>query len=283
MVRRAVGPDVLVSAVRGLRTNDRAARHPHGAPDSNGIDLRGITVTFGRDRPVLREVDLVVEPGEFVSIVGPSGCGKTTLMNVVAGLVPVESGQALVAGTPPAAGRPDIAYILARDALLPWRSVQANVEYALMLSGVPRGRRAERAAAYLERVNLSDAASLLPSALSQGMRQRVALARAFAVERSIYLLDEPFSALDAQTKLVLQNQLLSLWEADRKTVVFVTHDIGEAVALSDRIIVMSASGGAVEELPVTLDRPRSPEDLQESEAYHELYRRAWHALRGAMS
>ena len=250
----------------------------------NGIELDQVTVTFGRATPVLPAVDLTIAPGEFVAIVGASGCGKTTLMNVIAGLVPFDSGVAQVGGRAPAAGRADIAYILARDALLPWKSVQANVEYALMLSGVPRRERGERARSYLDKVGLGAATDLLPAALSHGMRQRVALARAFAVERSIYLLDEPFSALDAQTKLVLQDLLLDLWEENRKTVVFVTHDIGEAIVLADRVVVMGANGGGIiEEVPVRLSRPRSSEDLQESTDYHDTYRHAWHALRRGMS
>lgn len=251
---------------------------------ANGIELHGVTVSFGHGPPVFADLDLTVAPGEFVAIVGASGCGKTTLMNVVAGLVPVASGSAVVGGSAPAAGRSDVAYILARDALLPWRTVQANVEYALALSGVQRRARPDRARRYLEKVGLGHALEMLPAALSHGMRQRVALARAFAVERSIYLLDEPFSALDAQTKVVLHDHLLNLWEEDRKTVVFVTHDIGEAVILADRVVVMAADGrGIVEEVPVDLARPRSSEELHESAEYHEIYRTAWHALRGSMA
>jgi len=252
--------------------------------EENGIVIEGGTVTFGRQTPVFSGVDFRVEPGEFVTIVGASGCGKTTLMNVIAGLVPLESGVASVGGTEPEAGRQDIAYILARDALLPWKTAQQNVEYALMLSGVDRRQRRARARDYLNKVGLGESGSLLPAALSHGMRQRVALARAFAVERSIYLLDEPFSALDAQTKLVLQNHLLALWEENRKTVVFVTHDIGEAVALSDRVVVMAPSGaGIVAEISVDLSRPRSSEELQESAEYHDIYRQTWHALRTGMA
>jgi NitT/TauT family transport system ATP-binding protein len=263
---------------------DRDEQRQDGSMASaNGIELNRVTVSFGRDRPVFADLDLTIQPGEFVAIVGASGCGKTTLMNVVAGLVPLDAGTAAVGGSPPSAGRPDIAYILARDALLPWRSVRSNVEYALALSGVPRRERPDRARSYLEKVGLGHAVDLLPAALSHGMRQRVALARAFAVERSIYLLDEPFSALDAQTKLVLQNHLLNLWEENRKTVVFVTHDIGEAVVLADRVIVMAAEGGGiVEEVPVRIARPRSSEELQESAEFHEIYRSAWHALRRGM-
>lgn len=270
--------------MRTMRTSHTPADGPDQRPGDNGIRLEAVTVGFGQERPVLSDVDLTVAPGEFVSIVGASGCGKTTLMNVVAGLVPVDSGRAVVGGAAPKAGRSDIAYILSRHALLPWKSVRANVEYALMLSGVERKARPARAMSYLEKVGLAPAAQLLPAALSHGMRQRVALARAFAVERSVYLLDEPFSSLDAQTKLVLQDQLLHLWDADRKTVVFVTHDIGEAVVLSDRIVVMAARGGGIiAEIEVGLSRPRSSEDLQESPEYHEIYRRAWHALRKGMA
>jgi NitT/TauT family transport system ATP-binding protein len=270
---------VLVTEVGAAR------RDPTGhSSTANGIVLDRVSVSFGRDKPVLPGVDLEVAPGEFVAIVGASGCGKTTLMNVIAGLVPVESGTASVGGSAPAAGRADIAYILARDALLPWKSVQANVEYALMLSGVPRRDRADRARSYLDKVGLGAATHLLPSALSHGMRQRVALARAFAVERSIYLLDEPFSALDAQTKLVLQDLLLDLWEENRKTVVFVTHDIGEAVVLADRVVVMGANGGGIiEQVSIGLARPRSSEDLQESREYHDMFRTAFHALKRGMS
>ena len=139
--------------------------------------------------------------GEFVALIGASGCGKTTLLNVIAGLVPAAAGTVTVAGAPPAAGRRDICYVLARDALLPWRTVMGNVEYGLELSGVGREERARRAATYVEKVGLSAARDLYPSKLSQGMRQRVSLARAFAVGRGLYLMDEPFSALDLQTKL----------------------------------------------------------------------------------
>ena len=249
-----------------------------------GIVISDVTVSFGNNPPVLSKINLKVHAGEFVALVGASGCGKTTLMNVVAGLVSANSGEVLVDSRPPAAGRPDLAYMLARDALLPWRTVRANVEYALLLSGIPRRDRTDIARDYLERVGLLPHEDVYPAKLSQGMRQRVALARAFAVNRSVYLLDEPFSAVDAQTKLVLHDQLLALWEASRKTVVFVTHDIGEAVTLADRVVVMGTRGrGVIEEIEVGLARPRSATELQENEAYHEVYRRAWHALRQGMS
>jgi NitT/TauT family transport system ATP-binding protein len=230
----------------------------------------------------LSGVDLDVREGEFVALIGASGCGKTTLLNVIAGLVPIAKGTVTVGNNPPAAGRSDVCYILARDALLPWRTVSGNVEYGLELQNVGREERERRATAYIEKVGLRDYSAFYPSKLSQGMRQRVSLARAFAVERSIYLMDEPFSALDSQTKLLLHDQLLNLWENSRATVVFVTHDIGEAITLSDRVIVMSKQGtGVVEEIPVDLPRPRSAEALQADARYHDLYRRTWTCLKAS--
>lgn len=246
------------------------------------ISVRGLDVAFGSARKVLSGVALDVREGEFVALIGASGCGKTTLLNVIAGLVPAAEGTVTVRDRPPAAGRDDICYVLARDALLPWRTVQGNVEYGLELSGVAREERARRAAAYIEKVGLLESRDLFPSKLSHGMRQRVSLARAFAVGRSIYLMDEPFSALDSQTKLMLHDQLLGLWEASGATVVFVTHDIGEAITLADRVLVMSRRGtGVVDEIPVDLARPRSAEALQADGHYHDLYRRTWTSLKAS--
>lgn len=246
------------------------------------IAVHGLDVTFGQARKVLSGVDVSVRRGEFVALIGASGCGKTTLLNVIAGLVPAASGSVTVAGGAPAAGRADICYVLARDALLPWRTVMGNVEYGLELSGVGREERARRAATYVEKVGLSAARDLYPSRLSQGMRQRVSLARAFAVGRGLYLMDEPFSALDSQTKLVLHDQLLGLWEKSGATVVFVTHDIGEAITLADRVLVMSKKGtGVVDEIAVDLPRPRSADALQADAHYHDLYRRTWTSLKAS--
>jgi NitT/TauT family transport system ATP-binding protein len=246
------------------------------------ISVVGLTVNFGRARNALSGVDLHVTQGEFVALIGASGCGKTTLLNVIAGLVPAAGGKVTIRTTAPAAGRGDVCYILARDALLPWRTVQGNVEYGLELSGIGRHERARRALAYVEKVGLQDYREFYPSKLSQGMRQRVSLARAFAVGRKVYLMDEPFSALDSQTKLLLHDQLLALWESSRATVVFVTHDIGEAITLADRVIVMSKNGtGVVDEIHVDLPRPRSAEELQADARYHDLYRKTWTSLKAS--
>ena len=235
------------------------------------ISVQGLAVSFGQARYALTGVDLSVRRGEFVALIGASGCGKTTLLNVIAGLVPAAAGTVTVGGAPPAAGRADICYVLARDALLPWRTVTGNVEYGLELSGIGREERARKAASYIEKVGLLAARDLYPSRLSQGMRQRVSLARAFAVGRSLYLMDEPFSALDSQTKLVLHDHLLGLWESS-----------GTTVTLADRVLVMSKMGtGVVDEIRVDLARPRSAEALQADAHYHDLYRRTWMSLKAS--
>jgi len=246
------------------------------------ISVSNLSVSFGQIRNALSDVNLDVAQGEFVALIGASGCGKTTLLNVIAGLVPASGGTASIRGRAPAAGRSDICYILARDALLPWRTVLGNVEYGLEVSGVGREERRDRALTYLEKVGLQNHRDFFPSRLSQGMRQRVSLARAFAVARPIYLMDEPFSALDSQTKLVLHDQLLDLWSSSGATVVFVTHDIGEAITLADRVVVMSKKGtGVAEEIVADLPRPRSAEALQADPRYHDIYRRTWTSLKAS--
>jgi len=264
-------------------TLDEAAYQSSVTTNSVDIEVRGLVVNFGLPHHALSSVDLEVLRGEFVALIGASGCGKTTLLNVIAGLVAAAEGSVTVRNRRPWAGRSDICYILARDALLPWRTVLGNVEYGLELSGVGRTERKERAMAYVERVGLHRYRDVYPSKLSQGMRQRVSLARAFAVGRRIYLMDEPFSALDSQTKLLLHDQLLDLWDSSGATVVFVTHDIGEAITLADRVVVMSKKGaGVAEEIRITLPRPRSAEELQADARYHDLYRKTWASLRASM-
>lgn len=248
--------------------------------DVIAIRASKLSVTFAPERRVLQDVDLSVRRGEFVALIGASGCGKTTLLNAMAGLVAFTADTALLNGAAPSAGRPDICYVLARDALLPWRTVLGNVEYGMELAGIARSERRERASQFIDKVGLGAARDLFPSRLSQGMRQRASLARAFAVGRDIYLMDEPFSALDTQTKLVLHDHLLKLWEHSGATVVFVTHDIGEAITLADRMLVMSNRGtGIVDEIVMDIDRPRSAEVLQGDAHYHDLYRRAWTSLK----
>lgn len=227
------------------------------------------------------DASIHVAPGEFVSIVGPSGCGKTTLLNFVAGLLPPQfgTGTFLVGGKTPTIGNRDIAYMLARDALCPWRTAVENAELGTEIRGMPAEQRRARAMDLLGKVGLKGFEHAYPKALSQGMRQRVALARTFALDSPILLMDEPFGALDAQTKLQLEDVLLGLWERERRTVLFITHDLSEAVTMSDRVIVMSARPGRiVAEVPITLERPRSVRALQKDRHYHELYAQVWTKL-----
>ncbi|KAB2910438.1 MAG: ABC transporter ATP-binding protein [Hyphomicrobiaceae bacterium] len=248
------------------------------------ILVRDLTVRFGGGAapPVLAvdRVSLSLKSGEFVSLVGPSGCGKTTILNLLTGLLPVAmEGKVTILGKPPRPGNPDIAYMLARDSLLPWRTALGNAAYGLEIRNVPVQQREAQARELLARVGLADFCNAYPKALSHGMRQRCALARTFCLGSPVFLMDEPFGALDAQTKLQLEDVLMDLWSAAQRTVLFVTHDLAEAVALSDRVIVMSARPGRIiADVPITLPRPRSVRALQKDEEFHKLYARLWGLL-----
>ncbi len=246
---------------------------------SEHIAIERLTVRFGPEVLAVDDVSFAVGEGEFVSIVGPSGCGKTTILNLLTGLLPLEQGNISIAGKRPVAGNPDVAYMLARDSLLPWRSTLGNACYGMEVRGVAKEKREARARTLLARVGLKNFEKAWPKALSHGMRQRAALARTFALASPVLLMDEPFGALDAQTKLQLEDLLLELWTAERHTVVFITHDLAEAVALSDRVIVMSARPGrVVADVPISLPRPRSVRALQKNHAFHEIYTHVWEKL-----
>jgi NitT/TauT family transport system ATP-binding protein len=248
--------------------------HPGQAEDL--ITFRGVERTFrigGTDKAAggstgtreflaLREVDLSVPEGQFLALVGASGCGKTTLLNMLAGLVEPTQGEILLAGRRPATPNLDIGYMFARDALLPWRNARRNVELPLESRGWDRARRRERAREMLALVGLEGRETQYRLQLSQGMRQRVGLARTLAADPSILLMDEPFAALDARTKLTLQAEFLRIWERQEsgrtKTVIFVTHDLQEAVLLADRVIVMLPNPGRIaQDRLIDLPRPRA--------------------------
>ncbi len=241
------------------------------------VDVRALSLSFDGVRQVLDRVSLSVAAGEFVALVGPSGCGKTTLLNLCAGLVNARrQGTVAVCGAPGQLGNPRVAYMLARDSLLPWATALDNAAFGLKVQGRPLTERRAVAQQMLDRVGLSGFEASYPKALSHGMRQRVALARTFAIDADLMLMDEPFGALDAQTKLQLQDLLLSLCEASRRSVVFVTHDLSEAVAVADRVVVMSSRPGRiVADVAVDLPRPRSIRALQRDPHFHALYARLW--------
>ena len=241
---------------------------------SHAFDIDGRTV------PVLADVSLDVAEGEFLAIVGPSGCGKSTLLNIVSGLFPPTTGRVTVDGVPVEGINPRIGYMFARDALLPWRTSLANVAFGPELAGEPADRREARARDLLRLTGLAGFEGSYPSQLSQGMRQRVSLARTLARNPDILLMDEPFGALDAQTKLVLEEEFLRIWERDRKTVIFVTHDLFEAIAMADRVAVFSARPGRIKSLvALDLPRPRSVTAGRFGPRFQDLYDRLWDDLR----
>jgi NitT/TauT family transport system ATP-binding protein len=230
----------------------------------------------------IASVDLTVAHNEFVGIVGPSGCGKTTLLNMIAGLITPTEGVVTVGGEVIRSVHPaGMGYMFARDTLFPWRTVTKNVELALEFDGA-RNRK-EAAAAAIHLVGLDGFEGSYPDQLSQGMRQRVALARTLVRNPRLILMDEPFGALDAQTRILMQNQFLRLWEHHKATVVFVTHDIAEAIALSDRVVVFSGRPGRIKsEYRVGLSRPRAVDELQSDPAFQALYRDIWQDLKSEL-
>jgi len=210
------------------------------------------------DISALEDITLSAEGHEFLGIVGPSGCGKTTLLKLIAGLLEPTSGEVVI-GCPPHPGHPESALVFQNHGLFPWMTVLANVAFGLEMQGTAISEARDRAAAFLERVGLQTFLDHYPYQLSVGMQQRVGISRAFVTAPRLLLMDEPFASLDQQTRRVLQSELLRLWEEHRSLVVFVTHDIGEAVRLSDRIVVMTGRPGRVrEEIAVPLPRPRNP-------------------------
>jgi NitT/TauT family transport system ATP-binding protein len=232
----------------------------------------------GEEFIALGEVSLELADNEFVTVVGPSGCGKTTLMNILAGLETPTSGRAQVDGKTVTGPGPDRGVIFQQYALFPWLSVRKNVEFGLRTAGVKAAERRRIADHFIDLVGLSQFADALPKTLSGGMKQRVAIARAYAVNPSILLMDEPFGAVDALTRVRLQEQLLATWSQEKRSVVFITHDVDEAVYLANRVIVMAARPGRIVEIiDVDLPYPRN-EDLRISPAFTALRNRVWNAV-----
>lgn len=229
--------------------------------------------------PVLEGFDLQVREGEFLSILGPSGCGKSTFMNILAGLAHKTGGDLLVDGKPLQGINRNQGVVFQGYALLPWRTVLDNIAVGLEIRGVGKAQRLETAREYLELVGLNGFASRYPHELSGGMRQRVAIARSLAYNPDVLLMDEPFAALDAQTRETLQSELLRIWGTHKKTIVFITHSLDEAIFLSDRVAVMTQRPGRIKEIfDIDLPRPRQPE-LRNTQAFVHYRQCAWEALR----
>ena len=226
----------------------------------------------------LSGVDLEVPRGTFLCIVGPSGCGKSTILRMLCGLDEPSSGRIEVVRAEP--GHPTTAVVFQEQSIFPWFSVLKNVEYGLWMRGVPKRERRQRAMEYVRKVGLESFARNYPHELSGGMKQRVSVARAFANDSEVLLMDEPFAALDEQTKVLLQEELLRIWDEKKKTVIFITHSIDEALLLGDRVVVMTARPGRIKaQIPVPFARPRSIYDLKAQPEFGRAVREVWDLLR----
>lgn len=245
---------------------DARQSHSATAPLPFAIEYRGVTRRFANrqgkgEMTAVTNVSVAIKAGEFVSLIGPSGCGKSTLLNMGAGLYAPSEGQVLLAGKPVKGPSQQVAFMLQKDLLMPWRSIQKNVELGMQIRGRNKAERAAVALKLLERCHLKGFESHYPHQLSGGMRQRAALARTLAIEPDVLLMDEPFSALDAQTKMVLQQDLAQMLAAEGKTALMITHDLAEAIALSDRVFVMSERPGTIIE-EITIDLPHRDNPIE---------------------
>ena len=249
--------------------------HPAESPAS-GITVGGVSKVFRDGTAALAETNLEVAEGDFVSVVGPSGCGKSTLLRIIAGLIPASTGEC---STPPGSSR---AFVFQDPTLLPWRTVRRNAQLLLELEGFDKAERERRSAAAISLVSLDGFEKAYPRSLSGGMKMRLSLARALALRPQLFLMDEPFSALDEFTRETLQDELLSIWASEGFTALFVTHNLYEAVYLSSRVIVMSPRPGRIlAEIDVPLDYPRTP-DLRQAPEFNRITAEVSGALRGGV-
>ena len=252
---------------------------------STAVALDDATVAFrlagNRVYTAVQQARLTVEHGEFVAIVGPTGCGKSTLLNIAAGLLKPVSGSVRIFDTPLSGLNKDAGYLFQADALFPWKTAIDNVAIGLEIRGTPRAEALQRAQAWLTSVGLGAFGNRYPHMLSGGQRKRVGLAQVLIRDPKILLMDEPFGPLDAQTRQIMGNLLLQLWNADRKAVLFVTHDLEEAIALADRVVIMSAGPAAriIGDWRVPLARPRDISDIRLDDGFHALHREIWGVLK----
>ena len=248
------------------------------------VALNDVAITFGPKvggYTAVSGIDLSVRPGEFVAIVGPTGSGKSTILNAAAGLLKPSAGRVRIFGSELASLNLRAGYLFQQDALMPWKTALDNVAVALESKNVPRSEALQRARDWLGRVGLSAFVDRYPHMLSGGQRKRVALAQVLIRDPEILLMDEPFGPLDAQTRQIMGNLLLSLWAADRKAVMFVTHDLEEAIALADRVVLMSAgpAAGIIGDFTVSLPRPRDIAEVRLEPTFHHIHKEIWASLR----
>ncbi|WP_454764276.1 ABC transporter ATP-binding protein [Cupriavidus campinensis] len=251
------------------------------------LSLENVTCTFvsredgGQRYTAVRDVTLSIQPGEFVSVVGPTGCGKSTLLNVGAGLLEPSSGTVRVFGEPLVGINKRAGYMFQAEALMPWRSALDNVVAGQEFRGMPRADAEAQGEEWLRRVGLGGFGDRYPHQLSGGMRKRVSLAQTLIMDPDIILMDEPFSALDIQTRQLMENEVLELWAARRKAVLFITHDLDEAIAMSDRVVVLSAGPGThpIGEFAIDLPRPRDVAEIRNHPRFVELHAAIWDVLR----
>ena len=253
----------------------------------SALELQGVSCTFiSKDDPgqrytAVQEVSLSVAAGEFVSVVGPTGCGKSTLLNVGAGLLQPSTGAVRVFGQPLQGINTRAGYMFQTESLMPWRTAQGNVMAGLEFRGVPLADARAQAEDWLRRVGLGGFGDRYPHQLSGGMRKRTSLAQTLALDPDIILMDEPFSALDIQTRQLMENEVLALWASKRKAVLFITHDLDEAIAMSDRVVVLSAGPAArpIGEFAIDLERPRDVAEVRTTPRFIELHKAIWDVLR----
>jgi NitT/TauT family transport system ATP-binding protein len=271
----------------------REARGVSGANRSTGdgaaaaLALDGVTCTFvSRDDrsqryTAVRDVTLAIAPGEFLSVVGPTGCGKSTLLNVAAGLLEPSAGTVHVFGQPLTGINTRAGYMFQTEALMPWRTARDNVMAGLEFRGAPKAEAGARADEWLKRVGLGGFGDRFPHQLSGGMRKRTSLAQTLVLDPDIILMDEPFSALDVQTRQLMENEVLELWAAKKKAVLFITHDLDEAIAMSDRVVILSAGPAArpIGEFTIDLSRPRDVAEVRVTPRFIDLHKAIWDVLR----
>ncbi|MBZ8134780.1 ABC transporter ATP-binding protein [Afifella sp. IM 167] len=256
----------------------------NGSPTESAIHFQDLTVRFatpaGDIHTVVEDITLDIDDGSFVAVVGPSGCGKSTLLNVAAGLLVPPKGNVLIFNEPLQGINKHAAYLFQQDALLPWRTVLENVRLGLTFRGVGYAEATDEAEKWIARVGLAGFEDRFPYQLSGGMRKRVAIAQSWIVDPRILLMDEPFSALDIQTRQNMENELLSLWLENRKTVLFITHDLEEAIALADKVVVLSAGPAHLKGVyDVDLERPRDVIEIRMDPKFTRLYQQIWADLR----